>query len=335
MTIGEKIQHYRKKLNISQEELGNQLSVSRQSVSLWEKDVTMPTVDNIKRLAEIFSVTVDQLMSTEEVEQETESKEILYTLTEKDVKKVRFSFSARYIYMIIFLVIISILWRAYLPAYNGEDKTALCLLLGIAVGLLAGYIGTIVTIKRNFAYLVKNCTRRVYSMKFLDDCLQLKIYIDRQPDVFKLIKYDDIRQVLCIDNLYWVQLADFNFIINKEQLPFGCQFFSLLNRPSIKVINKKTSSGLQLAGVILFVATLLSLFIGMFSMSFVLVANNVSGVDFVKYTWAMYFALPIPIASIVVGCVLKKQGRPYKKNVIAGIIFTVLLCLYGSFWFLA
>ncbi len=335
MTIGEKIQHYRKKLNISQEELGNQLSVSRQSVSLWEKDVTMPTVDNIKRLAEIFSVTVDQLMSTEEVEQETESKEILYTLTEKDVKKVRFSFSARYIYMIIFLVIISILWRAYLPAYDGEDKTVLCLLLGIAVGLLAGYIGTIVTIKRNFAYLVKNCTRRVYSMKFLDDCLQLKIYTDRQPDVLKVVKYNEINHIWCIDNLYWVQLPDFNFIVNKDQLPFGCQFFSLLNRQSIKVVSKSTFNGLQFASGILFVATLLSLFIGMFSMSFVLVANNVSGVDFVNYTWAMYLALPIPIASIVVGCVLKKQGRPYKKNVIAGIIFTVLLCLYGSFWFLA
>ena len=335
MTIGEKIQHYRKKLNISQEELGNQLSVSRQSVSLWEKDVTMPTVDNIKRLAEIFSVTVDQLMSTEEVEkEEAESKEILYTLTEKDVKKVRFSFSARYIYMIIFLVIISILWRAYLPAYDGEDKTVLCLLLGIAVGLLAGYIGTIVTIKRNFAYLVKNCTRRVYSMKFLDDCLQLKIYTDRHPDVLKVVKYNEINHIWCIENLYWVQLPDFNFIVNKDQLPFGCQFFSLLNRQSIKVVSKSTSNGLQFASGILFVATLLSLFIGLFSMLFVTIANNLPPEEAVRCTWAMYLALPIPIASIVVGCVLKKQGRPYKKNVIAGIIFTVLLCLYGSFWFL-
>lgn len=336
MTIGEKIQHYRKKLNISQEELGNQLSVSRQSVSLWEKDVTMPTVDNIKRLAEIFSVTVDQLMSTEEVEkEETESKEILYTLTEKNIRKVQFAFTAQYVVLLVCMTVFALFLVAALFSEETQQTESVYFVLGMLMVLYFVFISYILNVKRSFAHLMQYCNRKVYKLEFFDDHLHVKSYIDRQPDVFKLIKYDDIRQVLCIDNLYWVQLADFNFIIDKEQLPFGCQFFSLLNRPSIKVINKKTSSGLQLAGVILFVATLLSLFIGMFSMSFVLVANNVSGVDFVKYTWAMYLALPIPITSIVVGCVLKKQGRPYKKNVIAGIIFTVLLCLYGSFWFLA
>lgn len=334
MTIGEKIQHYRKKLNISQEELGNQLSVSRQSVSLWEKDVTMPTVDNIKRLAEIFSVTVDQLMSTEEVDQETESKEILYTLTEKDVKKVRFSFVSRYVYLLIFFVAIVILWGSSLLSYDGHDKAGLCFVLGMFVSFVAVYIGSIRTVNKSFAPLLKNCTRKVYTMKFLDDCIQLKVYIDRQPDLFKMVKYSEIKSILCIDNLYWVQLPDFNFIINKNQLPFGCQFFSLLNRPTIKVVSKKTTNGFQMFSWILFVATLLSLFVGMFTVVFAMKINNAGEMEFVKYIWAMYFALPIPIASIVVGCVLKKQGRPYKKNLIAGIIFTVLLCLYGSFWFL-
>ena len=47
MTVGEKIQAYRKRLGMSQEELGQKLLVSRQTISLWEKDQTVPTIDNL------------------------------------------------------------------------------------------------------------------------------------------------------------------------------------------------------------------------------------------------------------------------------------------------
>ena len=65
MTVGEKIQLYRKRNGLSQEELGQKLLVSRQTVSLWEMDKTLPTVDNLLRLKEIFSVSVDDILSEE------------------------------------------------------------------------------------------------------------------------------------------------------------------------------------------------------------------------------------------------------------------------------
>ena len=37
--------------------------VSRQTVSLWEMDKTLPTIDNLLRLKEIFSISVDDLLS--------------------------------------------------------------------------------------------------------------------------------------------------------------------------------------------------------------------------------------------------------------------------------
>ena len=42
MTLGQRISLYRKKLNISQEELGARLGVSRQAVSKWETDLSSP-----------------------------------------------------------------------------------------------------------------------------------------------------------------------------------------------------------------------------------------------------------------------------------------------------
>lgn len=62
MAVGEKIQAYRKALGISQEELGQRLLVSRQTISLWEKGQTMPTIDNLIRLKEIFGVSVDEIL---------------------------------------------------------------------------------------------------------------------------------------------------------------------------------------------------------------------------------------------------------------------------------
>ena len=72
MTIGEKIQMYRKQLDLSQEELGQKLLVSRQTISLWEKGQTAPTIDNLIRLREIFGVSVDEMLGFENTEQNVE-----------------------------------------------------------------------------------------------------------------------------------------------------------------------------------------------------------------------------------------------------------------------
>ena len=67
MTVGEKIQFYRKKIGLSQEDLGKKLLVSRQTVSLWEIDKTLPTVDNLIRLKEIFGVSIDDILTDSDI----------------------------------------------------------------------------------------------------------------------------------------------------------------------------------------------------------------------------------------------------------------------------
>ncbi len=62
MNLYENIQAHRKRLDISQEDLGKMLFVSRQTVSMWEKGQTAPTIDNLVRLSKIFSVSVDELL---------------------------------------------------------------------------------------------------------------------------------------------------------------------------------------------------------------------------------------------------------------------------------
>ncbi len=62
MTLGQKIQKLRKERNISQEELAAVLNVSRQALSKWECETSIPEIDKIILLSEYFQVTTDYLL---------------------------------------------------------------------------------------------------------------------------------------------------------------------------------------------------------------------------------------------------------------------------------
>ena len=61
MKIGQFIYSARKRKGISQEELATQLEVSRQSISLWETDQTVPTLDKLQTMSKILDVSMDEL----------------------------------------------------------------------------------------------------------------------------------------------------------------------------------------------------------------------------------------------------------------------------------
>ena len=62
MILADKIIEERKRNGWSQEELAEKLGVSRQAVSKWERDLSYPDVNSIPKLADIFGVSVDELM---------------------------------------------------------------------------------------------------------------------------------------------------------------------------------------------------------------------------------------------------------------------------------
>jgi len=62
MTLGEKIQQLRKASGISQEQLAEQLGVSRQSVSKWELDDAVPEIGKVVMLSDLFSISTDELL---------------------------------------------------------------------------------------------------------------------------------------------------------------------------------------------------------------------------------------------------------------------------------
>ena len=67
MTLGKNIVRLRTQKNWSQGDLADALEISRQSVSKWETDVSIPELDNLLRLSALFGVTLDELVRGEEL----------------------------------------------------------------------------------------------------------------------------------------------------------------------------------------------------------------------------------------------------------------------------
>ena len=85
MFFGERIAECRKALNWSQEALADRCSVTRQAVAKWEKGESMPDIYTIARLANLFSITMEELIKTTDAVVETQDFYIR-RLQEKDKK---------------------------------------------------------------------------------------------------------------------------------------------------------------------------------------------------------------------------------------------------------
>lgn len=66
MKFNEKLIDLRKKSGLSQEELGNKLNVTRQTISKWELGQTTPEIDKLTEISVLFNVSVDELLNTAE-----------------------------------------------------------------------------------------------------------------------------------------------------------------------------------------------------------------------------------------------------------------------------
>ena len=67
MEFNEKLQHLRKENNMTQEQLAERLYVSRAAVSKWESGKGYPNIESLKAISKLFSVSIDDLLSGDEL----------------------------------------------------------------------------------------------------------------------------------------------------------------------------------------------------------------------------------------------------------------------------
>ena len=84
-TLGQKIAELRKAKNMTQLELANKLIITDKAVSKWERDISCPDINTFPKLAEVFEVSVDELLQANSLKDETNKKEDIVGLVLKAV----------------------------------------------------------------------------------------------------------------------------------------------------------------------------------------------------------------------------------------------------------
>lgn len=325
MTTGEKIQYYRKKLSLSQEELGQKLLVSRQTVSLWENGQTAPTIDNLVRLKEIFGVSVDELLGCEteaaespEVDPDAPvpSESYKFDLTKADI-----SSAFKSIIKMLFLPLLKtvLVLVAALAVYIWIDAP------DIAIGACAGVLGIIVitNLIQFFSYrkMWKKRTPRFeqseYEYRVFGDYFTIDLTVEGELISTEKIKFSDVQRIHDGGEFLLIIMHGGIYILKKNCLISNSAFYIAMYNPE-KSGDKKAIKKLTIAANVLLV---LSLGILIFLIA-------VSDGEFtLRHFWLPVACLPIPIALTVLGFKLKRLNAKYKKNIVIGTVVLTALCI--------
>ena len=136
MEFNQRLQELRKQKGLTQEELATSLYVSRTAISKWESGRGYPNIESLKAIAKFFSVTVDELLSTNEV----------LTIAEEDNKRKE----KRFRDLIYGLLDLSIAMLLFLPFFaekaDGAIQSASLITLGgVQPYLKISYLAAVIT----------------------------------------------------------------------------------------------------------------------------------------------------------------------------------------------
>ena len=134
--LGERLFKLRRDKKLSQEEAAEKLNVTRQTISKWETDQSMPDFDKVVPLCELYGITPNELFI--ELKEETNQNNEIILDSEKD--QIRINKKAKGIAISVILYILAVVWiMISIPVLNMNPIVASAIFLlicGIATGLI-------------------------------------------------------------------------------------------------------------------------------------------------------------------------------------------------------
>ena len=86
MNLGKTLQIVRKKSGLTQESVAEKLNISRQTISKWEQNETIPNLYESKKLADLYHITIDELFTWNYEQKEIE--QIIENTSEETTSKI-------------------------------------------------------------------------------------------------------------------------------------------------------------------------------------------------------------------------------------------------------
>ena len=135
--LGERLFKLRRDKKLSQEEVADKLNVTRQTVSKWETDQSLPDFDKVVPLCELYGITPDELFIELKEKETTKNSEFVIDLEEEKLKS---SKKAKGIAISVVLYFLSCVWILIsIPVMNMNPVVACALFLlicGVATGII-------------------------------------------------------------------------------------------------------------------------------------------------------------------------------------------------------
>ena len=210
MSFGENLINLRKQKGWSQDDLADNLNLSRQAISKWENDTSKPDIDNIKKISKIFSITIDDLLNNDVV------KDKAVTLNVKKEEKMErvINIVKCMIIAVIILYIINVIFKfaSLLIIVNGIQKYA----------NLSNYHYVINTyqdnriVKQEECWYDKGISKTVINMYNNDNILSKETYIDYNNSIGYAIDENGIKTTINIED----------YLKTNTNFKYGGQFFS-------------------------------------------------------------------------------------------------------------
>ncbi len=138
MTFGQKLKKLRNDNNLTQEQLAEMIFVTRTAISKWETDNGYPSIDSLKAISNLFSISIDELISDADIE----NKKVI---DEKNARKMYFIAIAFLVLTVLFTLLAYFLKKTYFNI--------------LSIGGLIGYLA--------FALLSKPKYKRIQARKII------------------------------------------------------------------------------------------------------------------------------------------------------------------------
>lgn len=350
MTLGERLQQLRKEKQMSQEELGNLLLVSRQTVSLWENNQTVPTVDNLIRLKEIFGVSIDSIL-TDEKNKSSEStnshigeipsndshehplEKYCFSLDKKELKYF-YKISIGHLLKRLVLCVVFIFFSFFVTSGDtSEERDSYILVFLAFIFLFANllrYIYVLLATKKNSELV---CSRK-YTYEMFLDYIIVRVANSNEEIKTQKLYLNELAKCWETPFCYFLQHKDRtiytikkSLLEEKSHLGFFCQ-----NLKTDKTDLSTTKiSFLKTIGDILFVGCFISVFLAAGVSLDEMSQNAGTHMENLESLKNFHYFLPIPLISIIAGILLNKNKIRNKKNIICGVIIGFIMLIYGFF----
>ena len=322
MNVGEKIQIVRKSKGMSQEDLAQRLLVSRQTVSLWETGKTLPTIDNLVCLKNVFGMTLDDILCQEHSERSA-GETLEFPLSIEERRNITDAFFLQKLFwrvnisaLALFLMLASLYFFGIGFVFGIMSGVLLCSLLLVAFGVSEWIRAKKATFGQSESLL--------YRYLMFEDIMAVEVSGYAWGSENTTVRFDKIERLFELDNYVFFELDKKLYPISKEAAD---RYFPRAKKTDTSLTQTRRTARRDVAVSFYFTAV---------SVAFVaLCLREIFRIDatdqlYRDATYLFFCFTAAPLLQMIYGILRVRHQKRGAINIFVGAVFFAVFCFYGS-----